>query len=162
MSCIPFQATWLLILKIWWRLGKCIAINFTIVTRNGKIIWKHGPNRPFYAFVLRTKRYWSTFFTVHQNVNKPKSRPARTVYGPIFLPFYVIIVSFFSFFCQDANKKGSNCAIIGCSFSKKQKLALHKTHSRELNYVDHKFFLYSASSYLHENLETESKYYRAG
>ena len=99
---------------------------------------------------------------LHQNINKAKNRAARTVHGPMFLPFYVIIVSFFSFFCQDANKKGSNCAIIGCSFSKKHKLALHKTHSRELNYVDHKFFLYSASSYLHENLGTESKYYRAG
>ena len=25
--------------------------------RNGKIVWKHGPNRPFYAFMLRTKLY---------------------------------------------------------------------------------------------------------
>ena len=29
----------------------------------------------------------------------------RTVYGLIFLPFYKIIVSFFSFLCQDANKQ---------------------------------------------------------
>ena len=35
--------------------------------------------------------------TGHQNVNKPNSRAARTVYGPIFLPFYKIIVSFFIF-----------------------------------------------------------------
>ena len=45
------------------------------------------------------------FFTGHQNVNKPKTRAGRTFYGPIFLPFYKIIVSFFSFFYQDANKK---------------------------------------------------------
>ena len=31
----------------------------------------------------------------------------------IFLPFYKIIVSFFSFLCQDANKTRSNCAIVG-------------------------------------------------
>ena len=27
------------------------------VLRNGKIVWKHGPHRPFYAFMLRTKLY---------------------------------------------------------------------------------------------------------
>ena len=59
--------------------------------------------------------------------------------GPIFLPFCVVIVSFFSFFSQDANKTGSNCAIIGCSLSK-NKLVLYKTQSGEPNYVDHKFF----------------------
>ena len=58
-------------------------------------------------------------FIVHQNVNKQKGRAARTVYGPIFLIFYKIIVSFFSFFCQDANETGSNCAIIGCNMPQK-------------------------------------------
>ena len=28
-----------------------------IVTRNGRIVWKHGPNGPFYALMLRTKLY---------------------------------------------------------------------------------------------------------
>ena len=32
-------------------------INSIIVTRNGKIIWKHGLNWPFYALMLRTKLY---------------------------------------------------------------------------------------------------------
>ena len=32
-------------------------IGETIVTRNGKIVWKHGPNWPFYAVMLRTKLY---------------------------------------------------------------------------------------------------------
>ena len=73
-------------------------MRFTIVIRNGRIVWKHGPNRPFYAFLLRTKLYQNLFFsTLHQNVNKPKSRVARTVYGPIFLLFYVIIIRFFIF-----------------------------------------------------------------
>ena len=97
-------------------------MDVNIVTRNGKIVWKHGPNWPF--------------FTGHQNINKPKSRAARTVYGPIFLPFYKIIVSFFSFFCQDANKIRSNCAIIGCNLSKKHKLTLCKTQNGEPIYVD--------------------------
>ena len=77
---------------------------------------------------------------MHQNVNKAKSRTARTVYGAIFLPFYKIIISFFSFFCQDPNKTGSNCAIIGCNLSKKHRLALYKTQNGEPNYVDHKLF----------------------
>ena len=70
-----------------------------IVTRNRKIAWKHGPSWSFYTLMLRTKLYYSPFFiTGHQNVNKPKSRAVRTVYGLIFLPFYKIIVSFFFFF----------------------------------------------------------------
>ena len=86
------------------------------------IVWNHGPNWPFYAFVLRTKLYQNLFFfTGHQNVNKPKSRAAGTVYGLIFLPFYQIIVSLFSFLCQDANKTRSNCAVIGCNLPKKHK-----------------------------------------
>ena len=82
----------------------------------------------------------------------------RTVYGPpIFVPFYKIIVIFFSFFCHDANKAGSNCAITGCNLSKKHKLALYKTQNKEPNYVlDHKFFFnFFARSYLYKNLGTD-------
>ena len=64
----------------------------------------------------------------------------RTVYGLIFLPLYKIIVSFFSFPCQDANKTRSNSAIIGCHLSKKHKLTLYKTQTGESNYANHKFF----------------------
>ena len=59
----------------------------------------------------------------------------RTSYGLIFLPVYKIIVSFFSFLCQDANKTRSICAIIGYNFSKKHKITLYKTQNRESNYV---------------------------
>ena len=79
-------------------------------------------------------------------------RAARTIYGPIFLPFYVNFVSFFSFFCQDANKIGSNLAIISCNLLKKDKLAMYKTQGGEPNYVDHKFFFKTKTS----------KYYPAG
>ena len=72
---------------------------------------------------------------MHQNVNKLKSRAAKTLNGHIFL-FFCVIKSFFSFFCQDANMTGSNCALlIGCNFSKKHKLALYQTQSGEPNYV---------------------------
>ena len=63
-----------------------------------------------------------------------------TVYSLIFLTFYKIIVSFFSFLCQDANKTRSKCAIIGCNLSKKHKLTQYKTQNGESNYVDHRFF----------------------
>ena len=72
----------------------------------------------------------------------------RTVYELIFLPFYKTIVNFFSFLCQYANKTRSNCAIIGCNFSKKHKLTLYKTKNGESNYVDHKFFFDFYQSYL--------------
>ena len=116
-------------------------INYIIVTRNGKIVWKHGPHWPLYALMLRIKLYQNPFFfTGHQNVNKLKSKAARTVYGPIFLPFDKIMVSFFSFFCQDASKAISNCAMIGCNLSKKLKATMYKIQNGEPNYVDHKFF----------------------
>ena len=45
------------------------------------------------------------FSTVHQNVNKPKSRAIKTACGPLFLPFCVINISLFSLvkmqICQD-------------------------------------------------------------
>ena len=44
------------------------------------------------------------------------------------------------FFCQDAIKTRSNCALIGCNLSKKHKLTLYKTQNGEPNYVDHKLF----------------------
>ena len=56
------------------------------------------------------------------------------------LPFYKIIFSFFSFFCQGANKIRSNCAIMGCNLSKKHKLKLYKTPNGEPNYVARSFF----------------------
>ena len=41
----------------------------------------------------------------HQNVNKPKSRAAKTVYGLIFLPFYKTIVRFFLFYIKMQTKQ---------------------------------------------------------
>ena len=76
--------------------------------------------------VRSTHLCWEPSFTGHQYVNKPKSRGANTVHGPMFLPFYKIIVSFFAFFWTRLN-----CAIIGCNLSKKHKLALYKTQSRQ-------------------------------
>ena len=54
--------------------------------------------------------------------------------------FNKLLSVFFSFLCQDANKTRSNSSIIGCNFSKKHKLTLHKTQNGEPNYVDHNFF----------------------
>ena len=55
-------------------------VTFIIVIRNVKIVWKHGPNWPFHALMLRIKLYYNPFFfTGYQNVNKSKSMAARTV-----------------------------------------------------------------------------------
>ena len=107
-----------------------------------RILWKHGPAK---LAVLRSYVENQAIlepillYRGDQNINKPKSLAARTVHEPIFLPFNKIIVSFFSFFCQDANKTRSNCAIIDCNLSKKHKLKLYKTLNGEPNYADHKF-----------------------
>ena len=103
--------------------------------------WKHRPNWPLWLIMKKrgwklyhspnprgvqkcnsagrsTHLCWEPSYTrTHislpgiKNVNKPKTRAARTVYGLIFLPFNKIVVSFFSFLSQDANKTRSNCAI---------------------------------------------------
>ena len=66
-----------------------------------RIVWKYRPNWPFDALMLRTKLYQNPFFsTGYQNLNKPKSRAVRTVYGLIFLRFYKISVSFFLFYVK--------------------------------------------------------------
>ena len=67
------------------------------------------------------------------------------------------------FLCQDANKTRSNCAIIGCSLSKKHKLTLHKAQYGETSYVDNKFFLIFTRSFLPEKpLGQTTKHYSAG
>ena len=88
----------------------------------------------------------------------------RTVYGPTSLSFYKIFCKIFFFFlCQDANKTRSNCAIIGCNLSKKQKVTLYKTQNKESNYVDHKFFFnfYQERPTCTKPWGQTSKYYRA-
>ena len=129
-----------------------------------QIVWKHGSTGCSTHLMLRTKLYQNPFFfTRDQNVNKPKSRAARILYAPIFLPFYKIIVSFFSFFCQDANKTRSNCAIIDCNLSKKHKLILYKTQQNgEPNYIDYKFFFnFWQELPAQKTWGQTSKYYRA-
>ena len=67
---------------------------------------------------------------MHENVNKSKSRAPKTIYRPIFLTFYVVFISFSSFFYQNANTTRSNCAIIDCNLSKKHKsVFLSNTHT---------------------------------
>ena len=129
------------------------TINIIIVTRNGKIVWKHGPNQPFYALMLRTKLYQNLFFfTGHQNVNKLKSRAARTAYGSTFLPFYKIIVSFFLFSVKMQSKQDQTVLqqVAIC-----QRNTLYKTQNGEPDYVVYNFSLAFARSYLFKNLGTD-------
>ena len=60
----------------------------------------------------------------------------------IFTFLHVYYTFFFSFFCQNANITGLNCAIIGCNLSRKHKLALSQTWSGEPNYINHKILLW--------------------
>ena len=132
--------------------------------QKNQIVWKHRPNWLFYALMLRTKLYQNpSFFTGHQNLNKPNSSAARTVYGLRFLTFYKFIVSFF-FLCQDANKTRSNCAMIGYNLPKRHKLTLYKTQNGESKYVDHKYFFnfYQELPICAKPCGQTFKYYRAG
>ena len=54
--------------------------------------------------------------------------------------FFIRLLSAFFLFYVKMYKTRSNCAIIGCNLSKKDKLTQYKTQNGESNYVDHKFF----------------------
>ena len=60
---------------------------------------------------------------------------------PYFYVFLRLLTVFFTFSFQTANIIRSNCAIISSNLSKKNKLALYQTKTREPNYVDHKILL---------------------
>ena len=84
-------------------------------------------------------RNHSSLTWVYENVNKSNNRAAKTLFGPIYLPFLCDNHQFFFFFLsQTANITGSNCATKGFHVSKKHKLPLYQTQSGERNYVDHK------------------------
>ena len=59
-----------------------VTLHLTIVTRNGKIVWKHGPKRSFYALILRIKNL--LFSAMHQNTNKPKIRAVGLLMDLLF------------------------------------------------------------------------------
>ena len=54
--------------------------------------------------------------------------------GPYFYLF-IRLLSVFFFFCQDANKARSKCAVMGCNLSKKHRLTQYRTQNEEPNYV---------------------------
>ena len=106
-----------------------IVFSKRLVTRNRSKVWKHGPNWSLFPF----------FFTMHQNVDILTNSSKDCLWTHIFTFFlFCDYYQFFSFFCQDANRTESNSSIIGCNLSKKHKLTLYQTKSREPNYVDHK------------------------
>ena len=94
-----------------------LLLSLIVVTRNGKILWKHGTNWPFYALMFKTKLYQNpSFFTMYQNINKTKKR------GLFANPYFTILCDYcqlFFFFLSRCKQAGANCAIIGCNFSKK-------------------------------------------
>ena len=106
-------------------------VDITIVTRNGKIVWKHGTNGPFYTLMLRTKLYQNLFFsTVHGNINKRNSCAIKTVCElPSYLPMWLISWFFLSSVeiqtCQDQTLS-EKC----CKSSKKQISTIPNTEWR--------------------------------
>ena len=80
-----------------------------------------------------------------------------------FYLFISLLPVFFSFLCQESNKTRSNCAIVSCNLSKKDKLTLYKTELR-VNYVDHTFLFHFCQELpaCTKPWGQTSKYYRAG
>ena len=114
-----------------------LKFNSIIVTRNGKIIWKYGPNWPFYVFMLRTKLYQSPFFfTGHQKVSKQRASQRGLLVDPYFYLFIRLLSAFFLFSVKMQKLCYNRLQFV----KKKHKLTLHNTRNEELNNVDRKFF----------------------
>ena len=115
---------------------------FTIssVTRNRKIVWKYGPNRPFYALMLRNNKLCRNpfFSTVHQNIDK-KNWAVKTVWEPpLYLPMW-LISGFFSFLCQNANMPGKiKLCQKSLQFFKERKIGTVWHTERRTKLEDHK------------------------
>lgn len=76
------------------------------------------------TLMLRTKLHQNPFFfTVNQNVNRPRSRATRSVYGPIFLLFNVIIVSFIFFFLSRCKQNRIKLCYNRLQFVKETKIS---------------------------------------
>ena len=99
-----------------------------------RIVWKHNPNWPFYAFVENQAIIESILLYRGWKCKQTKEQGSEDM-DPYYYIFIRLLSVFFSFFCQDANKTKSNCAIMGCNLSKKHKLTLYKTQNGEPNYV---------------------------
>ena len=81
---------------------------FIRVMRNEKPVCNHGPNWAFHALMLRIKLYQNSFFfIVLANTKWLKSKTVTTNCGIKFFILFVII-TIFSFPCQDSNVSGSN------------------------------------------------------
>ena len=98
---------------------------------------------------------------MHQNINKPKSRAARTVMDPYFYLFMWLLSVFF-FFLPKCKYNRIKLCYNRLQFVKNRKLAFYKTQSREPKYVDHSFLYFLLEATCTETWGQASKYYRAG
>ena len=107
-----------------------IALNYFFTqwmhSHKKQIAWKHGPNWPHLCWEPSYARTHSSL--PGKQTKEQLSEDCLWTHIFNFLKDYCQI---FSFLCQDTNKTRSNCAIIGCNFSKERKLTLYKTQNRE-------------------------------
>ena len=59
-----------------------------------------------------------------------------------FYLFRKLLSAFFFFSVSRSNKTRSNCVVLGCNLSRKDKLTLYKTQNGEPNYVARIFFYF--------------------
>ena len=120
----------------------------TIVIRNRKIVWKHWPNRPFYAlcwepsYTKKKKNFMALLYGWGWTISRLEPLQGDSLLFTIKFPeipgthlinldpyfhLFTWLLCFFLFFCQNRDITGLNCAIIGCNLWKKHKLALSQT-----------------------------------
>ena len=129
--------------------------NYSIVTRNGRIVWKHWPNGLLYALMLRIKLYQNPFFsTVHQNINKQKIKAVTTVFElPCYFPMWLKSRFFLS--------------SIEIQICEDQTLSKRLPLIQEANYIKFRIEVQTSRSYFFTSLLGASytmrdfKYYRA-
>ena len=113
-----------------------VSLTSTIVTRNTGRTGRLRTTFENQAILEPILLYWASKC---KQAKKQGSEDCLRTH--VFTFFIRLLSAFFSSLCQDAKKTRSNCAITGCSSSKKHKLTLNKTQNGDSNYVDQKVFL---------------------
>ena len=77
-------------------------MNCSIVIRNGKRVWKHGPNRPFFLYNLSSKNYLNPVYASLHGISTNKCEETIKKFK---------VKGFSSCFVLNLRMSGENCLI---------------------------------------------------
>ena len=118
-----------------------LQIDYNIVTRNGKIVWKHGPRTGRSTHLCWQPSYTrthSSLLGIEMQTNQRAGQ--RGLFMDPYLYLFIRLLSAFFFFLPRCKQNKIKLYYNRLQIVKKNKLTLYKTQNRQPNCVDHKFF----------------------